>query len=86
MLEKAADNTAHADAITDSAHAGPQSAHAADDQINFDACLRGAIQRHDDVLVQQGIHLGYDTGWPSMTRVLGLARDQSETTFGQIKR
>src|SRR5438309_6212177 len=57
VLEKAAHNAAHANTVTNPAHAGTESAHAPDDQIDIHSRLRGAIQPHDDVLVEQGIHL-----------------------------
>ncbi len=86
MFEKAADDAAHPNAIAHPAHAGTQSAHAADDQVNLHSGLRSAIQRHDDVLVQQGIHLGDDAGRAAVTRVLGFARDQPQAAFRQVER
>jgi len=86
MFEKAADNTAHPYAVTHPAHAGAQRTHAADDQVNFHSGLRGAIQGHDDVFIEQGIHLGDNAGGTSVTRMLGFALDQAQASFRQIQR
>src|SRR6202023_3077554 len=86
VFEEAAHNTAYAYAIAYPANAGAQGTHAAHDQVDFNSRLRGAIQGHDDVLVEQGIHLRDNTGRAAVTRVLGLAGDQPETALRQIKR
>ncbi len=86
VLEEATHNAAHANAVTNPAYAGTQSTHATDDQVNVHACLRGTVQGHDDVLVEQGVHLCDDVSWAAVTRVLSLTSDQPQTAFRQIER
>ena len=60
MLEEAADDADDADALADARKPGPQTADAAHDQIDLDARLRRAIQRVDDLGVDERVHLADD--------------------------
>src|SRR5712692_6803309 len=86
VLEKAADDTAHPYAVAHPAYSRTQSAYTTDDQINLHSRLRSAIQGHDDVLVEQGIDLGNNAGWASVTRMVGFAFDQPEASLCQVQR
>ena len=86
VFEKTPHNTAHTNTLADPAYPGPQGAHAANYQIDVHTCLRGPIKGHNDILVQQSIHLGDDPCRTAVTRMFGFTRDEAETTFGQIER
>ncbi len=53
-------------------HAGTQRADAADDQVDLDAGLSGRVERFDDALLEQRIHLGDDARRPPGRGVLLL--------------
>ena len=60
VLEEAADETSYADTMAEASDAGPESAGAANNEIDLDAGARGAIESLDDRLIEQGVHLGDD--------------------------
>ena len=60
MLEKTSDNADHTNAVTHTAKSRQQTADTAHDQIDLDTGLRGAVQRRDDLGIDQRIHLGDD--------------------------
>src|ERR1700683_1478643 len=63
VLQKTPDDAAHADLAADSPDAGTQGAGPSNDQLNLNARLRGPVERLDDFLVQERIHLRDDGGW-----------------------
>ena len=60
MLEEASDDGADGDVLADAGDAGPQAADAANDEVDFRAGLRGGVERFDEFLVHEGVHLGDD--------------------------
>jgi hypothetical protein len=77
-------NAAHRDVVADSANPGPQSTGAAYQQINLYSRLRSRIQSHDDVFIQQSVHLGNNVCRAAMPRMFPFARDQCQAVFCQI--
>ena len=86
MLEKASHDAAHPDAIAHPAHARPQRAAAAHDEIDFNPRLRGAVERLDNALIEQAVHLGNDASGLALARMLGLAGNQVKRALGKIER
>ncbi len=86
MLQEAADDGAHLDALGDAADAGPQAAHAAHDEIDFHAGARGAIQRLNDGGFGERVELGDDARRPACPRMLGLPIDLGEQRLVQAER
>src|SRR5262249_20473168 len=82
VLQKAPHDTADPNVIADPAYAGPQGANTAHNQVDLYTRLGRTVERHNDVLVEQRIHLGYDVCRPFMTRVLRLAGDESQAVLG----
>ena len=60
VLEEAPDETAYADTMAEASDARPESAGAANNEIDLDADARGAIESLDDGLIEQGVDLGDD--------------------------
>ena len=85
VFEETASHTSHVDAIADATHPRAQSAHSADNQIDLHPILRSFIQSHNDVFVQQRVHLGDDVRRTPVTRVLRLPCNQSQTMLRQIE-
>ena len=54
---------------------------AADDEVDFDAGLRGLIERLDDDGLEQGIHLGDDVRGAAGLGVLLFAADEAAGSF-----
>src|ERR1700684_1982361 len=75
VLEEAAHDAAHADAIAQTAYTRPQGANATHDEIDLHSGLRSAIQGLNHVLVEQCIHLGDDASGTAAARVFTLAID-----------
>ncbi len=75
MFKEAADDGSHLDAIGNAADAGPQTAHAANDEVDLDAGARGAVQSLNDGRFGQCVELCDDACRLAGSRVLGLALD-----------
>ncbi len=86
MLEEAADDGAHADVLAHAGHAGTQSADAADDEVDGDAGLRCDVERVDDLVVEQRVHLGDDARGAAGAGVFSLAVDEGEEAVGEGER
>ena len=67
-------------------HTGPESAHAAHNQVDLNPGLRGTIQGGDDVLIQQRVHLGNDVRRAPVAGVFRLAGDERKASLGEIQR
>ncbi len=83
MLQISADDARDPDVFADAGNAWTQAANAADDQIDFHPGARGAVQRFDDFLVGQSIHLGGDVSRLVRQAILNFAFDQIEERFAQ---
>src|SRR5690242_21953597 len=66
VLEETADDAFHMDVLGEAAHAGTEAANAANDQLDFDAGMRGAIEMIDHRRVDQRVELR-----PDMRRAAG---------------
>ena len=78
VLEKAADDRAHADVLGDARHAG-RSAHAPRTIRSIShAGLRRRVERRDHAFLEQRVHLGDDARRLAVARVLRLAPDRVE--------
>ena len=86
VLEVAIDDRAHLDVVAHAGHLRAQAADAADDERDRHARLRRAVERLDDVLVDERVHLRDDARRPPLPRVLGLARDEPEHRLVQAER
>ena len=62
--------------------AGAEDAEAADDEVDFDAGLRGLVERLDDAGLEQRIHLGDDVRGAAGAGVFRFAADEAEKAFG----
>ena len=86
MLEEAADDADHADAIAHAGDARAQAADAAHDEIDLHAGLRRAIERIDHLGIDERVHLRDDARRPARARVLGFALDQLEEPLAHVRR
>src|SRR3954469_22224599 len=75
VLQEAAHDRADADVLRQAVDARPQRADAADQQLDRDAGVRRLVQRVDDPLVDQGVHLEPDAAGPALGGVPDLAAD-----------
>ncbi len=75
MLQEAAENRPHPDALRQAGHAGAQGADSPDDQIDVDAGPARPVERVDDVLIHNGVDLDLDHGGKPQSGVLDLALD-----------
>ena len=66
--------------------AGAQDGEAADDEVDFDAGLRGLVESLDNGRLQQGVHLGDDVRGAAGLRVLLLAADEAQKALGHGQR
>src|ERR1700716_2311123 len=72
VLEKPAHDTAHADAVADATNPWPQRADATHEQIDVHACLRSAVERLDNIFVDQGVDFDNHARRPPKSGMLGL--------------
>src|SRR4030088_299719 len=72
VFEKTAHDTAHADAFADATNPRPQRADAAHEQIDVHSCLRSAVERLDNVVVDQGVDLDNHARRTPLAGMLGL--------------
>src|SRR5919198_3013009 len=68
VLEKAADDAADVDVLAQALHARTKHADAADDEIDLDARLGRRVERVDDTLVGEVVHLHDDPAGPLRRR------------------
>ncbi len=85
MFQEAPHDAAHVDAVAHSQFAGPQSAHAANDQVDINSGLRCPVQFFDNALVQQPIHLCDDARWTALPRMVSLTRNQCQRLLSKIE-
>src|SRR6202040_1924219 len=71
VLKKSAHDTAHADAVADATNPRPQRAYAAHEQIDVHSCLRSAVERLDNIFVDQGVDLDDDARRTTLSSMLG---------------
>ena len=86
MLEEAADDGADADAFREAFDAGAENAEAADDEVDFNAGLRGLVERLDHGGLEQGVHFGDDVGGAAGLGVFLLATDEAKEALGHGER
>src|SRR5947209_191131 len=84
MLEEAADDTDHANAITDVRNSGSQAADAPHDKIDFNPRLRRAIERVYHVSVYKRVHFTDDPGRPPCTRMIGFSRNELDEARAHV--
>ncbi len=78
MLQKLVDDADHLDVLAQVFDAGPQTADAADIELDAHAGVGGFIQRLDDLRIHQGVHLGADQTRFIRRAAHGLAPDQAQ--------
>ena len=78
MFKKSTNDGAHANVFTEAAHAGTQSAHAANDEIDLHAGLGGVIERANGFAVEQRVHLGDDARGAASAGVVCFALDEMQ--------
>src|SRR2546428_4464861 len=83
MLEEAADQRAYADSSGKTAHAGPQAAESADDQVDFGPGLGCGVERLDDFGIDQAVDLEDDA---ATARAGGFAPDHADDVGAQPHR
>src|SRR5258708_34217821 len=81
VLEEAADDRTHPDPLRESWDAGPQRAHAPDDELDLSAGLRRRVERVDDVGIDEVVDLDGDAA-----ARLRLALDELGDTRPQARR
>src|SRR6185437_783528 len=75
VLEESADHAHHANVVAGARDAGSQTADSPNYEIDLDAGTRRIVQRLDDLLVDDGVHLrNYTTRFPGACE-RGLASD-----------
>src|SRR5262249_34254707 len=83
VLEEAAHHAADPDAAADAAETGNERTLAANDEVNFDACLRRAIERLNHWRVKQRVELGDDPRGLAALGMTGFAIDERDGCFRQ---
>src|SRR5690606_31860877 len=72
VLQEAANKAFHSDILRKARNAGPQTADAAHDEVDFDTGLARLVERGDDLRIDQGIHLRPDRCRTARFRVANL--------------
>ena len=72
--------------IGKSLDAGAEDGESADDEVDFDAGLRGLIKSLNDGGLEQGVHLGDDVRGAAGLGVFLLAADEAEEALGHGER
>src|SRR6516162_8228122 len=86
MLEEPTDNGFNADIFRKSWNARPQTADAANDEIDRDPRSRRVIKRIDDSWVDQRIHLHPDRRRPASLGMRNLLRDMIKNALTKVDR
>src|SRR5271155_2403583 len=86
VLEITADDATHADAGADAAKPRNQGALPADDEVDFHAGLRGAIEGLNDAFIDERVHFDDDASRASAAGVASLAIDEGDTAFEHVAR
>ena len=73
VFQEPAHDAADADVLAETLDAGPQRADAAHHQIDLHAGLRRLVERLDDALFEQRVHLGDNARRAALARVVGFA-------------
>src|ERR1700716_3634509 len=82
VLEEPAHDTADADAIADTTNPRPQRANAAHEQINVHSCLRSAVERLDNIFVDQGVDFDDDARRTPLAGMLCFPLNQAHALLG----
>ena len=83
MFEETPDNAHHANAIAHPAEPRQQAANSPDDQVHFDPRLRRAVQRRNDLRIDQRIHLRNNAPTTPGGRVRRFAVDELQRAPAQ---
>ena len=86
MLEKTADNADNANVIAQAGDLRAQTTNTAHDQIDCHLGRGGFVERLDDLLIDQRIEFGDDSGRSPRARVVPLTFDQGDEPFLHIER
>lgn len=78
VFEEPVDDAADGDIFAEALDLGAQAADPADDEIDFDAGLGGAVEGIDEDGVDEGIHLGDDASGQTLFGVGAFAIDEGE--------
>jgi len=76
VFEETADKGADGDVVADSGDTGAEGASATNEEVDFDAGLRGLVEEPDDALVSEGIHLKDDMAAAAFELVDDFALDE----------
>ena len=86
VLQEAPDNADHADVLADTGQTGPQTADAAHNQIHLYADPRSSVERADQPIIHQRVHLEDETAAATGPCVLDLPVDQRLETVPHASR
>src|SRR5579862_1441133 len=86
MLEVPADDAADDDIVGKPRNSRPQATDAADDEHDGNARLRGAIERVDDVSIDERVHLRPDRGFAAGPRMGDFGLDAFEHALANAGR
>ena len=86
VFEKTADDAEDADTAADTAQAGDKSALAANDEINFDAGLRGTIEGLNHGRIEKRVEFRDDASGVAAAGVARFTVNEGDTGFGEIGR
>ena len=75
MFQEPAEDRAHPDVVGQARYPGTQRADAADHQVHLDPGAAGPVQRVDDLLVDECVHLDLHAGVAALQRMLDLPLD-----------
>src|SRR5687767_6155446 len=84
MLEESSYDADHADAIADARDTGPQTADAANDQIDLDSGPRRFIERLDCLGIDERVHLRNDSAAAALSRVLRFSLYQLQESLAHV--
>src|SRR5437660_6634955 len=72
VLKEPPHDAAHADAVAGATNSRPQRAYATHEQIDVHSCLRSAVERLDNIVVDEGVDFDDDARLTPLAGVLGL--------------
>src|SRR5215470_2056276 len=86
VLEEAADDALDADGFRQARNPRPQAADTAHDQVDADSGLGGAVERVDQLRIDEGVELHPDLPGPPRLHVGDLLLDQAQQRLPQAER